>query len=180
LLLLTGCRRSEILGLRWEWIDFERAMIVLPDSKTGRKPIYLNAPALEALASLPRQAGNPHVICGRRAGHAFAGLDKIWRRVTRAAELPGVRLHDLRHSFASIGAAGNNSLLILGRLLGHRHAATTERYSHLSADPMRQAAEAIGQRINTALAGSGDASLGNVKRLTRARVTGPPEVRRGN
>jgi integrase len=167
LLLLTGSRRSEILGLRWEWIDFERAMIFLPDSKTGRKPVYLNAPALDVLASVPHQAGNPHVICGRRNGGAFVGLDKVWRRVTHAAELEGVRLHDLRHSFASIGAADNNSLLILGKLLGHRHTATTERYSHLSADPMRQAAEAIGQRIMTALGGSNDASGANVRRLTR-------------
>ena len=135
LLLLTGARRSEILGLNWAWVDYERAMIFLPDSKTGKKPIYLNAPALEVLANLPRQAGNPHVIAGRRDGGAFVGLDKVWRRVTRAAELRGLRLHDLRHSFASVGAAGNNSLLILGKLLGHRHAATTERYSHLSADP---------------------------------------------
>ena len=151
---MTGCRRSEVLGLRWEWIVFERAMIFLPDSKTGPKPIYLNAPALDVLANLPRQVGNPHVICGHRDGGAFVGLDKVWRRVTCAAELDRVRLHDLRHSFASIGAAGGNSLLILGKLLGHRHAATTERYSHLSADPMRQAAEAIGQRIKTALDGS--------------------------
>ena len=127
-------------------------MIFLPDSKTGQKPVYLNAPALEVLQNLPRQLGNPHVVCGHRAGGAYAGLHKVWHRVRTAAGLPDVRLHDLRHSFASIGAAGNNSLLILGKLLGHRHAATTERYSHLSADPMRQAAEAIGQRIKTALA----------------------------
>jgi integrase len=165
LLLMTGCRRSEILGLRWDWIDLERAMIFLPDSKTGRKTVYLNAPALDVLANLPHQVGNPHVICGRRDGHAFVGLGKVWRRVTCAADLSGVRLHDLRHSFASIGAASNNSLLILGKLLGHRHAATTERYSHLSADPMRQAAEAIGQRIKTALAGSSGASSANVRRL---------------
>jgi integrase len=165
LLLLTGCRRSEIVGLRWEWIDFERAMIFLPDSKTGQKPIYLNAPALDVLEKLPRQLGNPHVVCGHRDGGAFVGLHKVWGRVRTAAGLQGVRLHDLRHSFASIGAAGNNSLLILGKLLGHRHAATTERYSHLSADPMRQAAEAIGQRINTALAGKGDAGDANVRRL---------------
>jgi integrase len=165
LLLLTGCRRSEILGLCWEWIDFERAMIFLPDSKTGQKPVYLNAPALDLLANLPRQHGNPHVVCGHRDGGAYVGLDKVWRRVRSAARLRGVRLHDLRHSFASIGAAGNNSLLILGKLLGHRHAATTERYSHLSADPMRQAAEAIGQRINTALTAKGDASDANVRRL---------------
>jgi integrase len=165
LLLLTGCRRSEILGLHWQWIDFERAMIFLPDSKTGKKPIYLNAPALEVLEKLPHQFGNPHVVCGHRAGGAYAGLHKVWHRVRTAAGLPDVRLHDLRHSFASIGAAGNNSLLILGKLFGHRHAATTERYSHLSADPMRQAAEAIGQRISTALTGAPDASGANVKRL---------------
>jgi integrase len=164
LLLLTGCRRSEILGLRWEWIDFERAIIFLPDSKTGRKPVYLNAPALNMLAALPRQSGNPHVVCGHRDGCAYVGLGKVWRRVCRAAELSNVRLHDLRHSFASIGAAGNNSLLILGKLLGHRHATTTERYSHLSADPMRRAAETIGQTISTALARKGDASGANVRR----------------
>jgi integrase len=170
LLLMTGCRRSEVLGLRWEWIVFERAMIFLPDSKTGPKPIYLNAPALDVLANLPRQVGNPHVICGRRDGGAFVGLDKVWRRVTCAAELDRVRLHDLRHSFASIGAAGGNSLLILGKLLGHRHAATTERYSHLSADPMRQASEAIGQRIKTALDGSNDPSGAKVRKITRAKA----------
>jgi integrase len=172
LLLLTGCRRSEILGLRWEWIDFERAMIFLPDSKTGQKPVYLNAPALDVLANLPRQLGNPHVVCGHRDGRAYAGLHKVWCRVRTAAELSGVRLHDLRHSFASVGAAGNNSLLILGKLLGHRHAATTERYSHLSADPMRQAAETIGQRISTALAGKGDASDPNVVPLPPSRTAG--------
>jgi integrase len=140
-------------------------MIFLQDSKTGRKTVYLNAPALDVLANLPRQHGNPYVVCGRRDGSAYVGLDKVWYRVCRTAELSGVRLHDLRHSFASIGAAGNNSLLIIGKLLGHRHAATTERYSHLSADPMRQAAEAIGQRISTALTGKGDPSGANLKRL---------------
>jgi integrase len=98
LLLLTGCRRSEILGLRWEWIDFEREMIFLPDSRTGRKPVYLNAPALEVLERLPEQLGNPHVICGHRDGRAYAGLHKVWRRVRTAAGLPGVRLHDSRHN----------------------------------------------------------------------------------
>lgn len=168
-LLLTGCRKSEILGLRWEWIDFEREMIFLPDSKTGRKPVYLNAPALDVLANLPRQLGNPHVICGHRDGSAYVGLGKVWHRVRTAAGLSGVRLHDLRHSFASVGAAGNNSLLILGKLLGHRHAATTERYSHLSADPMRAAAEAIGQRIKSALAGEAG---GSVVRLPGSRTAG--------
>ncbi|MGH7119635.1 MAG: tyrosine-type recombinase/integrase [Acetobacteraceae bacterium] len=151
LLLFTGCRRSEIVNLRWEWLDFERAIIFLPDSKTGKKPVYLNAPALDVLAALPRQEGNPHVICGHRIGAPLAAINKAWLRIRKAAGLDGVRLHDLRHSFASIGAAGGDSLLVLGKLLGHRNAATTERYSHLSADPMRRAAEAIGQRIKAAM-----------------------------
>jgi integrase len=101
LLFFTGCRRSEILGLRWEWIDFERAMIFLPDSKTGKKPVFLNAPALDVLANLPRQLGNPYVICGHREDGAYAGLHKLWRRVQTAAGLQGVRLHDLRQNAES-------------------------------------------------------------------------------
>ncbi|MDA8052020.1 MAG: site-specific integrase [Rhodospirillales bacterium] len=151
LLLFTGCRRGEVLGLQWGWIDFERAMVMLPDSKTGRKPVYLNAPALDVLAGLPRQQDNPYVICGRRIGQPLVGLDKVWVRVRKAARLEGVRLHDLRHSFASIGAASGDSLLVIGKLLGHRHAVTTARYAHLSADPVRQAAEAIGKRIEAAM-----------------------------
>ena len=168
LLLLTGCRKSEILGLQWDWIKPELGMIFLPDSKTGQKPIYLNAPALEVLAKLPRQEGNPHVICGRRDGGAYVNLHGVWCRVRKAAALPDVRLHDLRHSFASIGAAGNNSLLIIGKLLGHRDTATTERYSHLSADPMRKAVEGIGAHINIALTGAAEGSDGKVKRLRGA------------
>ncbi len=159
LLLLTGCRRSEILGLRWEWVDFERAMVVLPDSKTGRKVVYLNAPALEALAKLPRQLGNPYVICGHTEGSAHVGLDKVWRRVRAAAALPGVRMHDLRHSFASIGASAGMGLPIVGKLLGHAQPVTTARYAHLSDDPVRRAAEAIGSRIAAAMTRQEDADV---------------------
>jgi integrase len=112
------------------------------------------------------------VVCGHRDGSAYVGLGKVWDRVRTTAGLAGVRLHDLRHSFASIGAASNNSLWILGKLLGHRHAATTERYSHLSADPMRQAVKEIGQRISTALTGKRDASGGNVVPLPPSRSAG--------
>jgi integrase len=174
LLLLTGCRRSEILGLRWEWIDLGRALIHLPDSKTGRKPVYLNPPALDVLANLPRQHGNPHVICGHLDGAAYVGLDKVWSRVRKAAALPDVRLHDLRHSFASIGAAGGNSLPILGALLGHRHTATTQRYAHLSADPVRAAGDAIAQRIAAALGGKAgsEGADNNVVPLPPSRAAG--------
>ena len=159
LLVFTGARLGEILGLRWEWVDFERALLRLPDAKTGAKVIYLNAPALEALAKLPRLEGNPHVIVGDRSGAHLVNLQKPWRRILARAKLQDVRLHDLRHSFAAVGASGGLSLPMIGKLLGHSHAATTERYAHLSADPVRAANEAIGERIAAAMAGTNSADV---------------------
>jgi integrase len=126
-------------------------VIFLPDSKTGRKPVYLNAPALEVLASLPRIEGNPHIISGAKHGASRADLKKPWAAVTKAAGLQGLRIHDLRHCFASIGAGASLGLPIIGKLLGHTQAATTHRYAHLDADPIRRAAEAIGATIAAAM-----------------------------
>jgi len=151
LLLLTGCRRGEILDLRWEHVDFERDCLRLPDSKTGAKVVYLNAPARALLEDLPRLADNPRVIPGMRADSASAAVENAWERVRAAADLIGVRLHDLRHSFASVGVAGGLSLPIIGALLGHKHATTTARYAHLSADPLRAANDAVGARIAAAM-----------------------------
>lgn len=147
LLVFTGARCSEILGLRWEHVDINAAMISLPDSKTGKRTIYLSPPALQVLAALPRLKGNPHVICGEKAGAALVNLQKPWRRIRSAAGLDDVRLHDLRHSFASMAAGGGLSLPMIGKLLGHSQAATTQRYAHLAADPVRAANEVIGLRI---------------------------------
>jgi integrase len=152
LLILTGCRRSEIVNLRWEHVSIDHGCLLLPDSKTGRKTVYLNAPALAVLAGLPRPVGNPYVLAGDRDGQPYAGIDKVWYRVRAAAELPDVRLHDLRHSFASIGARAGLGLPVIGALLGHKHASTTQGYAHLSADPVRAANEAIGARIVRAMA----------------------------
>lgn len=127
-------------------------MLRLPDSKTGEKTVHLNAPALAVLNELPRIERNPFVIVGARDGAAFGGLDKVWMRVRKPAGLDGLRLHDLRHSFASVAAAGGASLPIIGEMLGHKHAATTQIYAHLSADPVRAANEAVGARILAALA----------------------------
>jgi integrase len=153
LLLFTGCRRSEITGLEWRHVDFERGRegLRLPDSKTGERTVHLNAPALVVLGELPHIEGNPFVIAGRRDGAAFGGIDKVWSRVRKAAGLDGVRLHDLRHSFASVAAAGGFSLQMIGAMLGHKHAATTSIYAHLSADPVRAANEAVGARIAAAM-----------------------------
>jgi integrase len=158
LLLLTGCRRGEVLSLLWPEVDLAHRCLRLPDSKTGAKIVYLNAPALALLAALPRLDGNRHVVPGMRAGEPFIGIDKVWVRVRSRAGLDNVRLHDLRHSFASVGVSGGLSLPLIGALLGHRHNTTTSRYAHLSADPIRAANEAVGARIAAALEGrlSGD------------------------
>src|SRR5215212_8921273 len=151
LLLFTGCRLSEILELRWEHVDAERGLLFLPDSKTGRKTIVLNAPALAIFADLPRLPGNPHVICGQKPGSGMTGLKRPWQIVCRAAGLSRVRLHDLRHTFASYGAGSSLGLPIIGKLLGHSQSATTARYAHLDADPLRRASDLIGQRIAAAM-----------------------------
>jgi len=153
LLLLT---KGEIANLRWGHVDFERECLRLPDSKTGAKVVYLNAPARVLLQELPHVADNPRVIPGIRAGGAGPAIDKVWSRVRKAAELSDVRLHDLRHSFASVGAAGGLSLPVIGALLGHKHASTTARYAHLSADPLRAANNAVGARIAAAMSRKAD------------------------
>ena len=155
LLLLTGARLSEILTLRWDWIDMEAGTARLPDSKTGAKTLYLSAPALELLTTLPRIEGNPHVLPGDRAGAPFIGIQKPWQRIRATAGLGDVHLHDLRHSFASAAVAAGDSLFIVGKLLGHRKAVTTERYAHLAADPARAAADRTGNRVAAMLDGKG-------------------------
>lgn len=153
LLILTGARLREILDAKWAQVDLERGVIFLADSKTGKKPIYLSAAAQSVLASLPRIAGNPHIIAGAKEGAPRADLKKPWAAVCRAAGLEGVRLHDLRHSFASFGAGASLGLPIIGKLLGHTQAATTARYAHLDADPLRRAVDTIGATIAAAMDG---------------------------
>ena len=153
LLILTGARLREILHAQWSYVDFERGILFLQDSKTGKKPVYLSAAALAILAALPRVGGNPHIIAGAKDGAPRSDLKKPWAAVKRAAGLEDVRLHDLRHSFASIGAGASMGLPIIGKLLGHTQAATTARYAHLDADPMRRAVDTIGATITAAMDG---------------------------
>ena len=161
LLAFTGCRKSEILTLRWEYVDMERSCLRLPDSKTGAKVIPLGAPALELLASLPRVEGNPHVLPGARANGHYVGLPKAWQRIRRRAGLDDVRLHDLRHSFASVAVAGGDSLYLVGKVLGHRQSRTTEVYAHLADDPLRAVADRTARQIAAAMnrKDKGDAEL---------------------
>ncbi len=151
LLAFTGCRLSEILTLKWEHVDFERTCLRLPESKTGAKVVRLSPPALAVLQGIERHDDAPYVIAGRERGKHLINLRKPWYRIRERAGLHGVRLHDLRHSFASVGAAGGLSLPMIGALLGHTQAATTQRYSHLADDPLRQANDMIGERIAAAM-----------------------------
>ena len=158
LLVFTGARLSEVLGLRWEWIDFERGEARLPDSKTGAKTLHLPPPALEVLMNLPRVEGNPYVIVGAISGARLVNLQKPWRAIRKAARLDDVRLHDLRHAFASVAAASGMGLPIIGKMLGHTQPATTARYAHLASDPVKAAAAAVAGKIEGAMRGEGRAA----------------------
>jgi integrase len=151
LLFFTGCRLREILHLRWENVDLERGLLFLSDSKTGRKAVILNAPALAVLTGLERLG--PYVVPGDDPQKPRHDLKRPWDAVTKRAGITGVRLHDIRHTYASFGAGGGLGLPIIGRLLGHAQAATTARYAHLDNDPLRRASETIGGQIATALDG---------------------------
>jgi len=149
LLLLSGCRKSEILSLRWEWVDAERGVLRLPDSKTGAKVVPLAATAVKLLAELPRR-GDYVLPAATGPGH-YTGLQKDWERVRARAGLAAVRVHDLRHSFASFAVADGNSLYLIGKVLGHRQARTTEIYAHLADDPIRAVADRTAARIAAAM-----------------------------
>jgi integrase len=163
LLLFTGCRLREILHLKWEHVDFERGLLFLPESKTGRKTIVLNAPALAVLNGLDRIG--LYVVAGDDPNGPRADLKRPWAMVTREAGLDGLRIHDLRHSFASFGAGGGLGLPIVGKLLGHANAVTTARYAHLDADPLRIASERIGSTIAAAMGEGGGRKSGTVVKL---------------
>jgi integrase len=151
LLVFTGARLTEILTLRWDHVDLERSFLNLADSKTGAKTVYLNGASRNLLATLPRLDGNPFVIPGERQGKHLVNLEKPWRKIRQLAQLPDVRLHDLRHSFASVGAGAGLGLPVIGALLGHAQAATTARYAHLASDPLQQAADLIGASLLRAM-----------------------------
>ncbi len=146
-LMLTGCRKSEALTLRWEWVDFENGFLRLPDSKTGAKVVRLGAPALALLRDLPRQAGSPYVFPSTTGEGFLVGLPKIWNKIRAVADLEDVRLHDLRHTFGAVSASSGTSLYIVGKLLGHAQSGTTERYAHLADDPLREAADRTSEHI---------------------------------
>jgi integrase len=191
LLVFTGCRKSEILTLRWEWIDWRKSCIRLPDSKTGARVVPIGDTAVELLkrrwdesralapaighnsgcAREPRKR-SPFVLPALKGDGHFVGLPHLWEKVriradaisreraTEAGEHPDdvaslatVRIHDLRHSFASFAIADGASLFMVGKVLGHKQARTTEIYAHLSDDPIRHVASRTSSRLAAAMRG---------------------------
>jgi len=163
LLTLTGCRLNEILKLEWTSVDFINNRLLLENHKTerkGAKAIPLNGAAKKILQSLPHVNENEFVIVGKNDEGHLVNLQKPWKRVREAAKLDDVRLHDLRHSFASAAASAGIPLQIIGGMLGHSSPQTTARYAHLSQDPIHQASEVVGSIIVDTFSGTGDTSNG--------------------
>ena len=156
MLLLSGMRLREVLQLRWTEVDLARGLLFLRDSKTGAKPVILGKHAIELLSTLPRQAQSPWVFPSSvDPAKPMYDLKKAWSTVTRLANLNGVRIHDLRHSFASVAAGSGGSLPMIGRLLGHTQTQTTARYAHLANDPARALADVASAKIAAAIGRDG-------------------------
>lgn len=171
-LLLSGCRKNEVLKLRWTpdrkdalWVDFEHRMLRLGDSKTDERNVALGAPALQILSELKARADKAHrgnsklpksarwVFPSSRGDGHLVGLWKLWKALRDEAGLSDVRLHDLRHGFGSMAAAEGQSLFLLGKVLGHTQARTTEKYAHVNVDPTRVVADRTSKKLSEWLKG---------------------------
>ncbi len=152
LLLLTGCRLGEIQKLKWDYVDLDAAVLRLPDSKTGAKLVPIGQAAIEVFKSISKLEGNPYVITGHVEGQYLTDMQKPWRRLRERAGLDTLRIHDLRHSFASDALQLGEDLTMIGRLLGHTQVQTTARYAHLKTAPVKAAANKIADAIALALA----------------------------
>jgi integrase len=152
LLLLTGCRLSEIQKLKWDYVDFDAGVLRLPDSKTGPKLVAVGQAVIDVLKTIPKIKDNPYVITGQVEGQHLTDMQKPWRRLRKPAGLDDVRIHDLRHSFASDALQLGEDLPMIGKLLGHTQVQTTARYAHLKTDPIKAAADKVSDAIASALA----------------------------
>jgi integrase len=146
--LLTGARRSEVLGMKWEDLDLAQGLWRIPDTKAGR-PHTLPLPRLvvDELRKLPRLEGNPYVFCGRWGRKNLNNVSKPWQRIRKEAGLNDVRIHDLRRTLGSWLVAAGASLPLIGKALNHSQPATTAIYARLQLDPVREALEANAERM---------------------------------
>lgn len=157
LLLLSGMRRGEALSLQWSDVDLDRRTVRLRDAKAGPRTVLLSAQAVEALRNVPRRAGldgkdEAHVFWGRIAGKPLSDAKGPWQRIRVAADLPDVRIHDLRHAAGSLAAGAGFSLPVIGRMLGHKSTIATQVYAHVAIDPARAAVDEVGRLVRAAFA----------------------------
>lgn len=172
LLAFTGARKSEIATLRWREVDLDRGYLRLGDSKTGAKVVPIGAPAIEILSTVPRiEGGNGYVFPASSGEGHFQGTERVWRAVREAAGFPSLRLHDLRHSFASVGLARGDALPVIGAILGHADVKTTSRYAHLADDPVKAAADQIARTVQAAFSGRSGADVVSIHSRRRRAGT---------
>ena len=149
LLMYTGCRLGEVLSLKWDDVNLQENYIYLKDSKTGERSIPLNEIAKKVLLGVQKQEGNPYVFCGSKRGSHLVTLQTTWKRIRNKAGLPDVRIHDLRHSFASFALKKGVDLYTVSKLLGHKNIATTTRYAHLELEQLKKATNIVAQAFNS-------------------------------
>ena len=165
LYLLTGLRKSELVNAKWDDIDWNRALLQLPETKAGEEQtVVLNAAAIAILQTLPRDSGNPHVLPGSKTGRPVTNIDKAWRRIRTAADLEHVQLHDLRRTTGSWLSQEGIDLNTIKDALRHANISTTLTYARLGADPARKAMEAHGVKV---LAAAGRDKPGEVVTIRR-------------
>jgi integrase len=166
LLILTGCRLGEMMTLKWNHVDLKARELRLPDSKSGAKIVHFGKTAADVLKGTEKVEDNPYVITGKKQGSRLTDLQHPWRRIRAKAGLDDVRIHDLRHSYASGALALGESLPMIGKLLGHTQVQTTARYAHLANDPVKSAAGRVSDTIGAAML----AETGKPKDRGRARA----------
>ena len=166
LLMLTGCRFGEIVSLEWDWIRGKR--IHLPDSKSGPRTVWLSSAARAVIDAIPRYSPDcPFLFSARPPTRHIDNVEYQWHRIRNEAGLPGLRIHDLRHNWASVAAMNGVDMVTVAKLLGHALVETTERYTHLSDQSVADAADRVSNRIHAALAGSGTKGEGGTNHAHR-------------
>lgn len=173
LLMLTGCRLGEIQTLKWDYID--GVYIRLPDSKTGARKIPIDQTIRDALARIERLPDNPYVIAGKVEGQHLTDLQHPWRRIRARAGLKDVRIHDLRHTYASNALMSGLPIEMVGKLLGHTQIQTTMRYAHIADDPVRHAAAQVASGIGNLMSAPGQPTGGDTKAEKPAKPKGTPK-----
>jgi integrase len=153
---LTGCRRDEIAGLRWSEIDFERGLLTLAESKTGKSIRPLGAAAIAILGTISRTSESDFVFPAESGDGHYNGTKSLWSKAISRAALPGTTPHTLRHTIGSTSVSMGEALALTGAILGHANPRSTAIYAHVQHDPSRQAADRVTKKIAAALAGKLD------------------------